>query len=135
MNRVRAGGGGGTVETAIYTSNVIHIPAATATAATVTAGSYISFGVYAQANIVANITGANLSAGNIQIQYSNDSGVTVSQAWTTLGALTGGASETKTYNIVSEGAPGTSFQIRLANGTGTFASTTIEVVVNLTSAA
>lgn len=114
------------------------IPAGTATAATVTGGSFFSFDGFSQASVAAIIAGSNLTAGDIQAQFSNDAGVTISSAWATIVSLTGGAAETKTKVIsvatVSGNitAGGSFCQLRLTNGTGTFAGTTIAIQVTLT---
>lgn len=108
-----------------------HIPAGTATAATVTAGSYVAWAGFTSAAITVVITGINLTAGDVQVNFSNDAGVTVG-TWISLGSLTGGLTETKVYNLTnttSPGSTGTFFQVRLANGVGLFTSTTISVQV------
>lgn len=108
---------------------VEHLPSATAWAATVTPASYISrFGFGSNVAITVTVAGVTTPAATIQIQYSNDAGVSVSSGPTTIGTIA--ANGAQTINIAPAGMPGAQFKVLITGASGTGGTVGINVALS-----
>ena len=106
-----------------------HLPSTTAWAATITPASYVSrFGFSSNVAITVTVAGVTSPAANIQIQYSNDAGVSISSGPTTIGTIATNGSQT--INIAPTTMPGGQFKVLITSGTGTGGTVGINVTMS-----
>ncbi len=122
--------GSGDMSVALNTTVTLeHLPSTTAWAATNTPASYVSrFGFSSNVAITVTVAGVTSPAANIQIQYSNDAGVSISSGPTTIGTITGNG--TQTINIDPLTMPGAQFKVLINSGTGTGGTVGINVTMS-----
>ena len=122
--------GSGDMSVALNTTVTLeHLPSTTAWAATITPASYVSrFGFSSNIAITVTVAGVTSPAANIQIQYSNDAGVSVSSGPTTIGTISANGSQT--INIVPTTMPGGQFKVLITSGTGTGGTVGINVTMS-----
>lgn len=122
--------GSGDLSVALNTTVTLeHLPSTTVWAATLTPASYVSrFGFSTNVAIVVTVAGVTSPAANIQIQYSNDAGVSVASGPTTIGTITGNG--TQTININPLTMPGAQFKVLINSGTGTGGTAGINVTLS-----
>lgn len=122
--------GSGDMSVALNTTVTLeHLPSTTAWAATITPASYVSrFGFSSNVAITVTVAGVTSPAANIQIQYSNDAGVSVSSGPTTIGTISANGSQT--INIVPTTMPGGQFKVLITSGTGTGGTVGINVTMS-----
>jgi len=122
--------GSGDLSVALNTTTTLeHLPSTTAWAATLTPASYVSrFGFSANVAIVVTVAGVTSPTANIQIQYSNDAGVSVASGPTTIGTIS--ANGTQTININPLTMPGAMFKVLINSGTGTGGTAGINVTMS-----
>ena len=121
---------GGDLSVALNTTTTLeHLPSTTAWAATLTPASYVSrFGFSSNVAIVVTVAGVTSPAANIQIQYSNDAGVSVASGPTTIGTIS--ANGTQTINLNPLTMPGAMFKVLINSGTGTGGTAGINVTMS-----
>ena len=122
--------GSGNLSVALNTTTTLeHLPSTTAWAATLTPASYVSrFGFSSNVAIVVTVAGVTSPAANIQIQYSNDAGVSVASGPTTIGTIS--ANGTQTINLNPLTMPGAMFKVLINSGTGTGGTAGINVTMS-----
>ena len=122
--------GSGDLSVALNTTVTLeHLPSTTAWAATLTPASYVSrFGFSANAAITVTVAGVTAPVANIQIQYSNDAGVSVASGPTTIGTIAGNGSQT--INIDPLTMPGGQFKVLINSATGTGGTAGINVTMS-----
>ena len=122
--------GSGDMSVALNTTVTLeHLPSTTAWAATITPASYVSrFGFSSNVAITVTVAGVTSPAANIQIQYSNDAGVSISSGPTTIGTIAANGSQT--INIVPTTMPGGQFKVLITSGTGTGGTVGINVTMS-----
>jgi len=122
--------GSGDLSVALNTTVTLeHLPSTTVWAATLTPASYVSrFGFSTNVAIVVTVAGVTAPVANIQIQYSNDAGVSVASGPTTIGTITGNG--TQTININPLTMPGAQFKVLINSGTGTGGTAGINVTLS-----
>ena len=122
--------GSGDLSVALNTTTTLeHLPSTTAWAATLTPASYVSrFGFSSNVAIVVTVAGVTSPAANIQIQYSNDAGVSVASGPTTIGTIS--ANGTQTINLNPLTMPGAMFKVLINSGTGTGGTAGINVTMS-----
>lgn len=122
--------GSGDMSVALNTTVTLeHLPSTTAWAATITPASYVSrFGFSSNVAITVTVAGVTSPAANIQIQYSNDAGVSISSGPTTIGTIAANGSQT--INIAPTTMPGGQFKVLITSGTGTGGTVGINVTMS-----
>jgi len=122
--------GSGDMSVALNTTVTLeHLPSTTAWAATITPASYVSrFGFSSNVAITVTVAGVTSPAANIQIQYSNDAGVSISSGPTTIGTIAANGSQT--INITPTTMPGGQFKVLITSGTGTGGTVGINVTMS-----